>query len=61
MLNEVLNADDMDQNASSEAKRQRAMEHVSQLRDNYDVTISITKQVVHQPAPGKPYKNKLSV
>ena len=34
----------------------RAMEQVSQSRDNYDLTISTKKtEVVHQPAPGKPY------
>ena len=43
-------------NASSEAKMQRAMDQVSQSCDNYDLTISTKKtEVVHQPAPGKPY------
>ena len=49
-------SDDMDKNASSEAKMQRAMDQVSQSCDNYDLTISTKKtEVVHQPAPGKPY------
>ena len=35
---------------------QRAMDQVSQSCDNYDLTISTKKtEVVHQPAPGKPY------
>ena len=42
--------------ASSETKMQRAMDQVSQSWDNYDLTISTKKtEVVHQPAPGKPY------
>ena len=56
MLDELLYADDMDKNASSEAKMQRAMDQVSQSCDNYDLLISTKKtEVVHQPAPGKPY------
>ena len=35
---------------------QRAMDQVSHSCDNYDLTISTKKtEVVHQPAPGKPY------
>ena len=53
---ELLYADDMDKNARSEAKVQRAINQVSQSCDNYDLTISTKKtEVVHQPAPGKPY------
>ena len=66
VLDELLYADDMDKNASSEAKMQRAMDQVSQSCNNYDqvsqscnnydLTISTKKtDVVHQPAPGKPY------
>ena len=56
VLDELLYADDMDKNASTEAKMQRAMDQVSQSCDNYDLTISTKKtEVVHQPAPGKPY------
>ena len=56
VLDELLYADGMDKNASSEAKMQRAMDQVSQSCDNYDLTISTKKtEVVHQPAPGKPY------
>ena len=56
VLDELLYADDMDKNASSEAKMQRAMDQVLQSCDNYDLTISTnTTEVVQQPAPGKPY------
>ena len=44
VLDELLYADDMDKNASSEAKKmQRAMDQVSQSCDNYDLTISTKK------------------
>ena len=43
VLDELLYADDMDKNASSEAKMQRAMDQVSQSCDNYDLTISTKK------------------
>ena len=56
VLDELLYADDMDKNANTEAKMQRAMDQVSQSCDNYDLTISTKKtEVLHQPAPGKPY------
>ena len=56
VLDELLYADDMDKNANTEAKMQRAMDQVSQSCDNYDLTISTKKtEVVHLPAPGKPY------
>ena len=40
VLDELLYADDMDKNANTEAKMQRAMDQVSQSCDNYDLTIS---------------------
>ena len=43
-LDELLYADDMDKNASSEAKMQRTMDQVSQSCDNYDLTISTKRQ-----------------
>ena len=56
VLGEFLYADDMDKNASSEAKIQKAMDQVSQSCVNYDHTISTKKtEIVHQPAPGNPY------
>ena len=61
-LDELLYADDMDKNASSEAKMQRAIDQVSQSCDNYDLTISTKKtEVGHQPAPGKPYNDQPSL
>ena len=44
VLEELLYADDMDKNASTEAKMQRAMDQVSQSCDNYDLTISTKRQ-----------------
>ena len=44
VLDELLYADDMDKNASSEAKMQRAMDQVSQSCDNNDLTISTKRQ-----------------
>ena len=64
VLDELLYADDIDKNASSEAKMQRAMDQVSQSRDNDDLTVSTKKtdsEVVHQPAPGKTYNEPPTV
>ena len=56
MVYGLLNADDMDKIASSEAKMQRAMDQVSKSCNSYDLTISTKKtEAVHQPAPKKPY------
>ena len=44
VLDELRYADDMDKNASTEAKMQRAMDQVSQSCDNYDLTISTKRQ-----------------
>ena len=43
VLDELLYADDMDKNVSSEAKMQRAMDPISQSWDKYDLTISTKK------------------
>ena len=43
VLGDLLYADDMDKNSSSEAKMQRAMDKVSQSCCNYDLTISTKK------------------
>ena len=45
VLDELLYADDIDKNASSEAKMQSAMDQVSQSRDNDDLTVSTKKTV----------------
>ena len=42
VLDELLNADGINKNVSSEAKMQRAIDQVSQSCDKYDLTI-ITK------------------
>ena len=44
VLDELLYADDMYKNASSEAKLQIAMDQVSQSCDNNDLTISTKRQ-----------------
>ena len=44
VLDELLYANDMDKNASSEAKMQRAMDQVSYSCDNYDLIISTKRQ-----------------
>ena len=41
---------------SAQRQKCRAMDQVSQLCDNYDLTISTKKtEAVHQPAPGNSY------
>ena len=44
VLDELLFADDMDKNASTETIMQRAMDQVSHSCDNYDLTISTKRQ-----------------
>ena len=57
VLDEFLFADDMAKGAPTEEKMQKGVDQVSDSCDSYDLTISIKKtEVVHQPAPGKPYK-----
>ena len=56
VLDELLYANDMAKNASTEEKMQNAMDRVSQACENYDLKISTKKtEVVYQPAPGKSY------
>ena len=45
VLDELLYADDMDKNASSEAKMQRAMDQVSQSCDNYCYVPGVTRRL----------------
>ena len=47
VLDELLYADDMDKNYSSEAKMQRAMDQISQSCDNYDLTFSTKIQMLY--------------
>ena len=56
VLDEFLFADDMAKGAETEEKMQKAVDQVSNSCDSYDLTISIKKTEVYQPAPGKPYK-----
>ena len=44
VLDELFYTDDMDKNASSEAKMQRAMHQVSHSCDKYDLTNSTKRQ-----------------
>ena len=44
MLDELIDADDMEQNDSSEANMRKTMDQVSQSCDNYDLTISTKRQ-----------------
>ena len=53
VLDELLYADDMDKNANTEAKMQRAMDQVSQSCDNYDLTISTKKTGCTPTSPRK--------
>ena len=57
VLDKFLVVDDMAVGAPTEEKMQKDVEQVSDSCDSYDLTISIKKtEVVHQLAPGKPYK-----
>ena len=47
VLDELLYADDMNNNANSEANKQRAMDQVLQSCDNYDLTISTKRQMLY--------------
>ena len=56
MVDKLLYADDLAENAKSEEKMQGAVDRMSKACDNFQLTISTKKtEVVHQPAPGKPY------
>ena len=52
----LLYEDDLAENAKSEEKMQGAVDRMSKVFDNFQLTISTKKtEVVHLPAPGKPY------
>ena len=56
VLDKLLYVDDLAENAKSETKMQGAVDRISQACDNFHLTISTKMtEVVHQPAPGKPY------
>lgn len=55
-INDLLFADDCALNATSEADMQHSVDKFSDARNNFGLTISTkTTEVIHQPAPGKPY------
>ena len=56
VVNNLFYADDLAENAKSEVNMQGAVDRMSKACDNFQLTISTKKtEVVHQPAPGKPY------
>ena len=56
VVDKLLYADDLAENAKSEEKMQGAVDRMSKACDNFKLTISTKKtEVVHQSAPGKPY------
>ena len=56
VVDKLLYADDLVENDKSEEKMQRSIDRMSKACDNFQLTISRKKtEVVHQPAPGKPY------
>ena len=55
-INDLLFADDCALNATSEAHMQHSVDKFSEACSNFGLTISTKKtEVMHQPAPGKPY------
>ena len=56
VVDKLLYADDLAENAKSVEKMQGAVDRMSKACDKFQLTISTKKtKVVHQPAPGKPY------
>ena len=56
VLDKLLYADNLAENAISETKMQTAVDRMSKACDNFHLTISTKNtEVVHQAAPGKPY------
>ena len=61
VVDKLLFADDLAENAKSQEKMQGGVGRMSKACDNFQLTISTKKtevvhQPVHQPAPGKPYR-----
>ena len=55
-INDFLFADDCALNAATEAEMQRGVDQFSEACNKFGLTISTKKtEVLHQPAPGKPY------
>ena len=56
MVDKLLYADDLAENAKSEETMQGAVDRMSKACDNFQLTISTKKtEIVHQSAPKKPY------
>ena len=56
VVDKLLYADNLAENAKSEEKMQGAVDRMSKACDNFQLIISTKKsEVVHQPAPGKPH------
>ena len=55
-INDLLFADDCALNATSERNMQQGVDNFAEACDNFGLTINTKKtEVMHQPAPGKPY------
>ena len=55
-IDDLLFADDCGLNATSETEMQRSVNIFSEACNNFGLTISTKKtEMMHQPAPGKPY------
>ena len=62
VVDKLLYADDLAENAKSEEKMQGAVDRMSKACDSFQLTISRKKtEVVHLPAHGKPYKPTITV
>ena len=55
IVNEFLFADECSLNASTKVNMQNNMDKFSITSDNFNLTISTKRLVMHQPVPGKPY------
>ena len=56
VVDKLLYADDLAENAKSEEKMQGAVDRMSKVCDNFQLIISTKKtEEVHRPSPGKPY------
>ena len=58
VLDKLLYADDLAENAKSEAKMQGCVAHVTSMSQLWPYTQHKKTEVVHQPAPGKPYSEQ---
>ena len=60
-INDILFADDYALNTNSEPSMQETVDKFSNACDSFGLTISTKKtEVLHQPAPGKPYLSQTS-